>query len=141
MAVIVAVVVLDDADDGHLLEQFLQADRFEVLVHRHELFEGVELAQLHAVADLHHFGRQDFLQAPVFGVVRGNSADLVLRDVRDLFRELRVFPVEIFFVLESGYDPFVLFGHDALLLTAFSTVFIENVPVFAIHNHNRIRGK
>ena len=118
MAVVVAVVILDDADDGHFLKQFLQARRREVLIHGHELFEGVELSELHAVADLHVLGGEDLLQAPVLGIVRADAADHVLRDVRDLLREFRVFLVEIRFTLILGDDVFVLFRHGDTPLQA-----------------------
>ena len=109
--VVVAVIVFDDTDNGHLLVYLFHVLGVDALVQLDEIVEGVVLAQLHLVAHIHHLGGEHFAKAPVFRVVRAHAADLVGDYVGDLLRQLGVVLLHVLFVLVFASDGIALLRH------------------------------
>ena len=122
VVVIVAIVVFENADPGHLLQQIAQPHRLVFRVHFEQLLKGVEFAEGHFVPDFAHFGGQDLPQAPVFGVVRGHAQNLVGRHIRDFSAQLQVSLVGIRLSLVLASHFVALFWHPCssfMFCTAF----------------------
>ena len=111
VVVVVSVVVLDDADDAHLVEEFLQVRGFNLGRKSHHLVEVIELAELHAVGKVDHLVREDLLEAPVLRVVGLDATNLVLHNIRDLAPELGHGGIALGFVLIDRAGLFKLFRH------------------------------
>ena len=117
VVVAVGVVVLQDARHAHALQEVLQVllthTRLELL----DLLEGVEVAELHLVGQLHHVVSQDLAQAPVLGVGGFDAADLVRDGIGNLARQLGVVLANRL-ALVLGMMGLILLGHDSLFLSA-----------------------
>ena len=111
MGVIVAVIIFDNADNGHLLIYLFNVFRVNAFVKLDEVVKRVVFAQFHLVAKVNHFGRENLAQAPVFGVVGCNSAYFVNHDIGDFFAEFHIIFLNVFFVLIFAYYRFALFKH------------------------------
>ena len=111
VVVVVAVVILDDADDAHLVEKLLQVRGLDLWRKGHHLVEVIELAELHAVGKVDHLVREDLLETPVLRVVGLDATNLVLHDIRDLAPELGHGGIALGFVLIDRARLFKLFRH------------------------------
>ncbi len=107
MSVVIAVIVFDYTDIGHLLIKLLEPCRLIALMHFEKLLESVILAQLHLAAQLAHFGRENLLKSPILGRVRAEAGYLMYDHVRDFLAELDVALVNVLLALILAYDFFV----------------------------------
>lgn len=93
VVIVVTVVIFQQADVTHLIEQFLKMRLLLVrdLVHAPEFFDGIRGAKLHGQGNIGHFIRHDAGQTPVFCVARVQLAEFMLNNVGDLFAKLEDF--------------------------------------------------
>ena len=83
VVVVVAVVVLQNADVAHLVKKFLQLLGTQLGIHLFEILERVVLAHLHFESNIRHFVGDNATKSPVFWVVCRHAFDLVVDAVRD----------------------------------------------------------
>ena len=111
MSVVVAVIIFDYADYGHLLVNLFKMFGVNAFMKLDEIIKGIVLAKLHLVAEVNHLGGKNLAQAPVFGIVGGNSAYFMNYHIGDFFTELYVVFLNVFFVLIFAFYGFALLKH------------------------------
>ncbi len=71
MVIMIAIIVFEEADISHLIEEFLEFllvfGLFFVLFAKG--LEGIVMADLHREGDVGHLIGDDFRQTPIFGVL------------------------------------------------------------------------
>ena len=111
MVIAVAVIVLQNTDPAHLVQQFLQVRRLNIRCQLHHLFKGIELSKLHAVGQGNLLIIQYFAQTPVFRIIRLNAGNLMRNNIRNFTAKLCECFVALFFILVDGARLFKLFRH------------------------------